>query len=151
LLELLREDPSLATRFERLRSIEAPEVDVLTRRLTDRRLVDNPTLLRTLVVRATGPEGFTPTAETAISALAPATDPELGTGLARLREESSTLARTLDSDRIVESGVLTDVDRLARDVPAASLPELATELRTAVRTGENIPENLAALRRRFVP
>ena len=151
LTELLRTDPVLATRFERLRAIAAPEVDVLARRLSDRRFVDNPTLLRTLVVRATGPEGVTPNAETAISALAPATDPELGTGIARLREESSTLARTLDSDRIVESGVLTDVDRLVREVPAESLPKLVTELRTAMRSGENIPENLAALRRRFVP
>jgi hypothetical protein len=149
--EIVRTDPTLATRLERLRSIEAPEVDVLTRRLTDTRIVEDPALLRTLVVRAAGPEGSTPTAETAINALAPATDPELGTGLARLREENATLGRTLDSDRIVESGLLTDVDRLARDVPPERVPELATELRTAVRAGEDIPANLVTLRRRFVP
>ena len=151
LTDLLRNDPALASSFERLRTINAPEVNVLTRRLTDRRFVDDPALLRSVVLRATGPEGTAPTAENAVTALAPTTDPGLGSGLARLREESGTLARTLDSERIVETGLLTDVDRLARDVPAENLSEFATELRTAVRTGEDIPTNLAALRRRFVP
>ena len=70
-------------------------------------------------------------------------------GLALLTEESGVLAHP-DSDRIVESGVLPEVDRLARDVPKARLPELATELRTAMKAGENISDNLAELRRRFV-
>ena len=47
--------------------------------------------------------------------------------------------------------MLADVDRLARDVPPEKLPELATELRTAVKAGENITANLVALRRKFVP
>lgn len=150
LTDLLREDRVLAGGFERLRSLNAPEVDALMRRLSDRRFVDDPALLRSVVRRATGAADDM-TAERAVRALAPATDPALGSGLARLREESGTLARTLDSDRLVESGVLPEVDRLARDVPAENLGELATELRAAMRAGENIPENLAALRRRFVP
>jgi len=68
-----------------------------------------------------------------------------------LGAESGALNRTLKSDRIVEAGVLPDIDRLARDVPADRLPELATELRNAVKTGENIGANLTDLRRRFVP
>jgi len=47
--------------------------------------------------------------------------------------------------------VLVDVDKLARNVPKERLPELATELRTAVKAGENINDNLVALRRKFVP
>jgi hypothetical protein len=150
LIDLMVEDRLLADRFDRLRRIDVPEVNALTRRLAERRIVDNPALLRSLIVRATGPEGTTPTAESALTALAPATDPALGEGLARLEEQSGTLARTLSSERIVESGILADVDRLARDVPAENLPALATELRTAVRAGENITGNLAELRRRFV-
>jgi hypothetical protein len=150
LSDLLLEDPNLAERFERLRSISAPEVNVLTRRLAERRFVDNPALLRSLVVRATGPTGTAPSAETALTALAPAADPALGEGLARLEARSSTLARTLNSERIVNTGLLPDVDRLAREVPAENLEEFAEELRTAVRAGENINENLAELRRRFV-
>lgn len=143
-------DAPLAERIGRLKSIDTPELNGLTRRLTERRFVDNPALLRSLVARAAGPEGTAPAAADAVSALAATTDPALGKGLALLAEESGILARTLHSDRVVESGVLPDVDRLARDVPKERLPELVTELRTAMKAGENINENLADLRRRFV-
>ena len=68
-----------------------------------------------------------------------------------LADESGTLSRTPNSDRVVEAGVLVDVDKLARAVPKEKLPELVTELRTAVKAGENINDNLATLRRKFVP
>ncbi len=151
LTDLMNTDALLAERIDRLRSIDVPEVNGLTRRLTERRFVDNPALLRSLVARAAGPEGTAPTATDAVSALAATTDPALGKGLALLAEESGTLARTLNSDRVVDLGVLPDVDRLARDVPAERLAELVTELRTAVKAGENISDNLANLRRRLVP
>jgi len=35
-------------------------------------------------------------------------------------------------------------------VPTERLPELVTELRTAMKAGENMEDNLADLRRRFV-
>ena len=149
--ELINRDAPFAERLDRLRSIDVPELNALTRRLSDRNIVDNPALLRSLVARAAGPEGSAPTASHAVTALAATTDPALGKGLALLAEESGILARTLNSDRVVESGVLPDIDRLARDVPAERLPELATELRAAVKAGENISDNLVTLRRRFVP
>ena len=150
LIGLMSTDAPLAERIGRLKSIDAPELNGLTRRLTERRFVDNPALLRSLVARAAGPEGTAPAAADAVSALAATTDPALGKGLALLAEESGILARTLHSDRVVESGVLPDVDRLARDVPKERLPELVTELRTAMKAGQDINENLADLRRRFV-
>jgi hypothetical protein len=104
-----------------------------------------------MLSRAAGAEGSAVTTERAITALAPAADPALGKGLALLSEESGTLARTLSSDRVVETGVLADIDKLARDVPPEKIPELATELRTAVRAGEDINKNLADLRVKFVP
>jgi len=150
LIELMGTDVSLAERIGRLRAIDAPELNGLTRRLTERRFVDNPALLRSIVARAAGSEGPAPTAAAAVSALAPTTDPALGKGLALLAKQSGVLARTLNSDRLVESGALPDVDRLARDVPAGRLRELATALRTAVKAGENIQDNLVELRRKFV-
>jgi hypothetical protein len=151
LIELMKTDAPLAERVTRLRSIDVPEVNTLTRRLSERRFVDNPALLRSLVARAAGAEGTSPTSTDVVIALAATTDPALGKGLAMLTEESGTLARTLNSDRIVESGVLADIDRLARDVPAERLPELVTELRTAVKSGEDISDNLVTLRRKFLP
>jgi hypothetical protein len=148
--EVIAGDPVLTERFDTLRRLESPEVAVLTRRLTETRLVENPTLLRSMLIRATGTEGTAPSVESVVTALAPATDPALGSGLALLAEESGALARSLNSDRVVESGTLADVDRLAREVPPERLPELATELRTAVRSGEDITANLAELRTRFV-
>jgi hypothetical protein len=134
-----------------LRGVGATEVSSLTSRLTDRRFTDNPALLRSMLARAADPERAPITPERAVTALAPATDPDLGKGLARLSEESGALDRTLTSDRVVEAGVLADVDKLAREVPPEKIPELVTELRTAVKAGEDINKNLADLRRKFVP
>jgi hypothetical protein len=149
-LALVREDATLGERFSRIRAIEAPEVATLTRRLTESRFVENPALLRSIVASAAGTEGTAPTTETVVRALAATTDPQLGTGLALITEENPTLGRTLTSERLVESGSLADIDRLVREVPEERRPELATEMRTAVRAGEDITANLADLRRRFV-
>jgi hypothetical protein len=149
LAELLNEDAVMGDAFNRLRTLEAPAVDALTRRLSEARFVDNPALLRSIVVRAAGREG-TPAPEAAVTGLAPVADAALGEGLTRLTEESGALGRTLISDRVADTGTLADIDRLARDVPPADLPALAAELRTAVRAGADIPANLADLRTRFV-
>ena len=151
LTDLVATDAVLGSRLDALRTLAAPEVNLLTRRLADANIVDNPALLRSMVARAAGPEGTTPTAATAVTALAPATDPALGEGLALLAEASPALTRTLNTDRVVETGTLADIDRLARDVPAETLPTLATELRTAVRTEETLPDSLVTLRSRLVP
>jgi hypothetical protein len=151
LIDLMKTDAPLAERMTRLRSIDVPEVNTLTRRLTERRFVDNPALLRSLVARAAGAEGTSPTSTDVVIALAATTDPALGKGLTMLTEESGTLARTLNSDRVVESGTLADIDRLARDVPAERLPELVTELRSAMKSGESIGDNLVTLRQKFLP
>jgi hypothetical protein len=148
---LIGTDAPLGERIERLRAIGTPEVATLTRRLAERRFVDNPELLRSIVARAAGSEGSTPSPADAVAALAATTDSALGRGLEMLGAGNAVLTRTLKSDRLVEAGVLQDIDRLARDVPAERLPDLATELRNAVKAGENIGANLTELRRKFVP
>ena len=75
LFDLMSTDPQLTDRVNRLRSIEVPEVDGLTTRLAERRFVDNPALLRSIVARAAGPEGTAPTAADAVTAPAATTDP----------------------------------------------------------------------------
>lgn len=150
LTRLMSTDASLSDGMRRLRSVNVPEVATLSRRLTERRFVDNPALLRSIVARAAGSAGTTPSAAAAVAALGATTDPALGKGLALLTAQSGALARTLNSDRIVEAGVLPEIDRLARDVPPNRLAELATELRNAVKANEDIEANLADLRRRLV-
>jgi hypothetical protein len=149
LIGMLRTDPELGTAFARLRSIDTPEVNALTRRLMEPRFLDNPALMRTLITRAAGPAEAEPTPSRVVEALAPVADPSTGTGLARVEAVSGTAGRTLRSNRLVESGALPEVDRLAREVPEENLREFTTELRSALREGEDITTNLAELRRRF--
>lgn len=151
LARLITGDAPLNDRIGRLRSIKVPEVATLSRRLAARRFIDNPALLRSIVARAAGPEGAAPSPSAAVAALAATTDPALGKGLEALAKESAALGRTLNSDRIIEAGVLPEIDRLARDAPADKLSDLATELRRALKANEDIDANLAALRRKFVP
>jgi hypothetical protein len=121
---------------------------VLTRRLAEPRFVSNPTLLRTLVARAAGPEGSTPTASDAVAALAPAADPRLGEGLGLLPTPRGTESVL---DKLMAAGALGDVDRLTREVPQENIKKFSAELRKAVRAGGDIPAILADLRTRFVP
>lgn len=151
LTRLIASDAPLANRINRLGTMNVPEVATLSRRLAERRFVDNPALLRSIVARAAGPEGATPSPSTAVAALAATTDPDAGKGLDALTTESAALGRTLHSDRIIEAGVLPEIDRLARDTPADQLSDLATELRTALKANEDVEANVATLRRKFVP
>jgi hypothetical protein len=74
--------------------------------------------------------------------------------LTRITEVDRTLANRLEADRITDTGLLAEVDRLARDVPEDQLPTLATELREAIGTRGAAPatlaENLVTLRQRLV-
>jgi hypothetical protein len=154
LAEIVREDAVLRDRLTLLREANIPETTALTRRLAETRVVDNPALLRSIVARATITESGTPTTASVVAALAPASDPQLGAGLARITETDRTLANRLEADRITDTGLLADIDRLARDVPEDQLPTLATELREAIGTRGAAPatlaSNLVTLRQRLV-
>jgi hypothetical protein len=150
LMRVLDGDPSLKRGFDALRSLNAPEVNPLISRLSDRRFIDNPALLKSVVNNAAGDENA-PSPDAAVRALAPVADPDLGKGLALLTASSAPLGKTLTSSRVVESGALAEIDRLARDVPADRVDDLAGELKTALKTGADVQANVTALRRRFVP
>ncbi|MGH7943383.1 MAG: hypothetical protein ACREF9_00010 [Opitutaceae bacterium] len=154
LASIVREDTVLNERFTVLREANIPETSSLTRRLAETRIVENPAMLRSLVARASTSETGAPTAASVVSALAPATDPQLGTGLVRMAATDETLVRRLEAERITDTGLLAEVDKLARDVPEDQLPQLATELREVIGTRGAAPATLAtdltALRQRFV-
>ena len=148
---VLVENPEIASGIKRLRSINAPEVAALTRRLAEPRFVNNPALMRTLVARAAGPKGSTPSVSDAVAALAPAADPQLGEGLGRLEVPKGKGKKNLVLETLMAAGALGDLDRLTREVPKNQLKKFNTELRKAVKTGDDIPAILADLRTRFVP
>jgi hypothetical protein len=140
-------DATLADAFTRLKRVNAPEVDALTRRLTETRFLEDPVLMRDLVVRAAGPAGTTPTVAAAVTALAPAADKSLGEGLVRLAPEPEARASL---EKIVGSGGVVEVDKLAQEVPADRLAEFRAALKTEVTSADTAPQKLAALRTRFV-
>jgi hypothetical protein len=153
LATLIRTDAVLRERLDVLRAANLPETNVLTTRLASANIVDNPALVRSLVMRATNLEAGAPTAESVVSALAPATDPQLGAGLVRIAAADATLNRRLEADRVADTGLLAEVDRLARDVPEDRLSDLTTELREVIGTRgtpATLATDLADLRRRLV-
>lgn len=153
LADLVRADDRLADAFGRLRRAGLPEADLFTRRLAETRFVDNPTMLRSLLARATSAEGGAVRVEDVTAALAAAADPALGGGLTRLTGVDEDLGRRLGHQRVADSGLLAEVDRLARDTAEADLPELAERLREEL--GErgappaDLSRRLTELRGRF--
>jgi hypothetical protein len=83
----------------------------------------------------------------AVTALAPAADKSLGEGLVRLAPEPEARASL---EKIVGSGGVVEVDKLAQEVPAERLAEFRTALKTEVTSADTAPQKLAALRTRFV-
>jgi hypothetical protein len=151
---LVRGDAALSDRLSTLRAANLPETSVLMGRLAETRVVENPALLRSLVARATTTETGAPTSENVVAALAPAADPELGAGLKLIADTDATLSRRLETNLVADTGLLAEVDKLARDVPADQRETLATELRDAVGTRGTPPAALATtlgdIRKRLV-
>lgn len=63
-------------------------------------------------------------------------DPEFGEGIKLLVDEEEGLTTRITSKMLVESGVLPEIDTLAKNVPAEELPALAKELKNLARTGD---------------
>ena len=84
-----------------------------------------------------------------VEKLAPATDPKLGEGLAAIEKQDAALARTLNSDRLAETGLLVEVDKLSRDVPPEKFAEFTVRLKEALKNRETLSESLVELRTKF--
>jgi hypothetical protein len=151
LAKMAEEDSELAENFRVLGEVDAPEVGSLVRRLSERRFLDNPALLKSVVSRAAGKKGKRPKPEDVIAALAVTADPKLGEGLARIEHEDPKLATSLAKGPMSKSGTLAEVDKLARDVPAAGFKGFTKELTKVIRVRNKLPGGLAGLRSKHLP
>lgn len=146
---LAAEHPTVSERLEALGAIRSPAITALTSRLTESRLVEHPALIRSILDRvpATAPETRL---DEVVAALAPLGDPRLGVGLSRLSEADKTLGQTLESKRLADSGLLPEVDKLAREVAPENFEPFTAELKKSLRAGANLADGLANARRKFV-
>jgi hypothetical protein len=151
LARLTEEDDELAENFRVLGRVDAPEVNSLMRRLSERRFLDNPALLKSVVSRAAGDKGKPPRPEDAIVALAVTADPKLGEGLARIERENPKLATSLAKEPMSRTGSLAEVDKLARKVPEKEFEDFTKELTKVIRTRDKLPAGLAGLRTKHIP
>lgn len=151
LANLAEEDDELAENFRVLGALATPEVGSLMRRLSERRFVDNPALLKSVVSRAAGANGGSPKPEDAIAALAVVADPKLGEGLARIERENPKLATSLAKAPMSKTGSLAEVDKLARNVPAAGFKDFTKQLTKVIRARDKLPAGLAGLRSKHLP
>jgi hypothetical protein len=156
--DLVRSDPVTRAGFNRLRELESPAVNSLLLRLSERRFLENPDLVRSLVHRAAGSPDAAPEPADVVASLAPLADTRLGSGLRSLSLTDPDLPKRLRSLEDSGTRALTEVDRLARDVPPDQMAAFSKELKKALpkstrRRGapEALAAKLAELRTTFVP
>ena len=155
LVAAIAADTYLSDRASRLRAVDLPEVPALMNRLAAPRILANPPMLRSLIARASGGVSPAPTATTVVAALSAATDSRLGAGIRALSDIDAALGNRLAENAVAETGLLADIDRLARDVPAPQHGILASALKSMVgTTGTSSSEleiNLIKLRLDLAP
>lgn len=69
-------------------------------------------------------------------------EPNLGEGVARLENANANLKNSNLVHTLAQSGVVPELDRLARSLPTVALPALAAELESVARAGS--PQDVAA-------
>jgi hypothetical protein len=136
--KLVQEDDELSENFRTLGSLATPEVSSLMRRLSERRFVDNPALLKSIVSRAAGAKGTKPQPADVIVALAVTADPKLGEGLARIKRQDPKLATSLAKAPVSKIGWLAEVDKRVREVPAEGFKDFAKELSKDIRARDKL-------------
>jgi hypothetical protein len=149
LVTLIRENSTLTEQFGRIKALGSPEVDMLTKLLAEDRFVEHPALVKSLLVNASGKTGSPLRADELVAKLAPAADSTLGDGLDALEKEDAVLGRTLSSDRVAETGVLAEVDKIARRVPPDKFSQFARELKVAAKDEKTLTAKVAELDRKF--
>ncbi|MGB8167341.1 MAG: hypothetical protein WCF18_07595 [Chthoniobacteraceae bacterium] len=149
LLDVVREDPQLSERVARIRDVASPEANSLLRRFSATRLLARPALLKSLLASAAGDKGAPLQPDAVLTKLAPVSDPSLGDGLAALEKEDPALGRTLRTDRVAETGVLAELDKILRQVPPEKLTEVTGELKGAAKKNNTLTAKVAELKRQF--
>ncbi len=146
----ISETPFVRERWEKLRALNSPEVDLLARRLSERRFLDKPALLKSLLAK-TEPAKDAPAEVAAAEALAAAADPKFGDGLDVVEETNARVAHKLQTDKIAKTGLLPEIDKLVRAVPKENVAELVRDLGKAITEDEPLAEKLAELRKKHLP
>jgi hypothetical protein len=152
LVRELNSDTKLNANFKRLRSVATPETEALAGRLAEKRFVENPGLLRSVLVRASGTGDEPPTPQDVVAKMSPLADREFGTGIAKLKKANAELGKTLDSVEIGNTGVLVEVDQIARQIPAEKMSEFIDALSAELKLERNpgtLLKALSTLRTRF--
>ena len=119
------------------------------KRLVENRFVERPALVKSILAKAAGDKTEPLLAESVVEKLASATDPKLGEGLTAIEKEDATLARTLNSERLAETGLLVELDKLSREVPPEKFAEFTVRLKEAVKDRETLTDSLVELRTKF--
>ena len=146
---LIAKDTALTNQLNTLQSKKIPEIDALIARFAEHRMVTQPALIKTLVDAATADPKLS--TDKVIAALAPAANPEFGKGFSVITSDNSALAKTLSADAVVSTGVLREVDSIARAVPVAKRDEFVTALKDATANTATLTASVAALRTKFLP
>lgn len=150
---LMKEDAFVQERIETLKKVGTPQSITLMRRLGEAQVLENPIVLRSIVAKATNGETKEATDESIREALAAASDPTVGEGLKKLAESDPALAKRFETEEVVRSGILTDVDRLVRETKEEEVKKVAKEVKTVVGTRGAPPtdrtEKLVAARNRL--
>jgi len=147
LLKVIAKDSDLAKQLADLRARNIPEIDALVTRFAERRFVAQPALIKTLATAATADPKAA--ADKIIAALSPAANAEYGKGLSVITSGDSALEKSLAKDAIVSSGVLSEVDALARVVPAAKRADFVKELKDAAKKPASLAESVVTLRTKY--
>ena len=153
LADLAVGEPLLGESLERLRASGIPEAEVLSIRIASSAILDRPSMPRSLLAEAGATAQEPLETHRIASALASATDPNLGMGLDRLSGVRSTLGRRLEHNAVADTGLVPEIDRLAREVPKSRLEEFSNMLGEVLGVRGNPPPNLAkqlvAMRKEF--
>ncbi len=148
LADVLAGDSKLEAAWDRVRAVDAPEVNLLLNRFAETRFRSQPALLKGLVTQAAAAaEKGAP--DEVLAALAPAADPNLGEGLTKLSKADEALGERFLSEAIAQSGVLPELDKLVREAPRERQPELWARLTEFAKRPSTLARNLAALRKKF--
>lgn len=148
LADLVENDAQVKKAYIALRSAAGPEVEPVVNELARKTLTERPALLKSLLARMPKGEGAQPPpSHLVLAALSPALDPHIGEGSARLEKANEALGIALTEDKLANTGILVDVDRLARDiVPSEKFQKLVAGLTEAVKLNKLNAATLEKLR-----
>jgi hypothetical protein len=147
LSRFLNENPAAKERWESIRKSAGPEARLLLNRFAETRFLNQPQVIKSLLIEATAIENANP--EEILKALAPVANPDLGKGLTLIASSDASLARSLSRDAIAGTGVLTEVDRLVREIPEASRKDLVAEIKDAAKKPATLAKSVNELKMKY--